>query len=137
MTKRYHKRHSKGGGFFDSIKQSFNNLSSSVQNSASSMWNKTKKATSSYQPSTYQPSAPTYQPSAPSYNSSYQPSTTSYGGSKRKRTRRRLKGGYKPSQSLNNIAADAAPVHGLQTARSHTWVGGKRRKKRTRTRRYK
>ena len=26
MTKRYHKRHSKGGGFFDSIKQSFNSL---------------------------------------------------------------------------------------------------------------
>ena len=121
MTKRYHKRHSKGGGFFDSIKQSFNNLSSSVQSSASSMWNKTKKATTSYQPSA---------------TTSYQPSATTYGGSRRKRTRRRLKGGYKPSHSINNIAATAAPIHGLQTARAHSWVGG-RRKKRTRIRHYK
>jgi hypothetical protein len=133
MPKRYHKRHSKGGGFFDSIQQSFNNLSNSVQNSASSMLNKTKKTDTTYQPSTYQPSA--YQPSASSYNSSYQPSMTSYGG--RRRTRKRMRGGYKPSHSLNNIAATASPVHGLETARAHNWVGGRRRRKRrTRTRRY-
>jgi hypothetical protein len=125
MTKRYHKRHSKGGGFFDSIKQSFNSLSSSVQNSASGMWNKTKKPTTSYQPTT------------PSYNTSYQgPSNQpSYGG---RRTRRRMKGGYRDSISMNGIAASASPVHGLQTARAHNWVGGRRRKRKTRrTRRYK
>jgi len=136
MTKRYHKRHSKGGGFFDTIKQSFNSLSSSVQNSASGIWNKTKKPTTSYQPTTTSYNT-SYQPPANSYNNSYQgPSNQpSYGG---RRTRRRMKGGYRDSISMNGIAASAAPVQGLQTARAHNWVGGRRRKRKTRrTRRYK
>jgi len=55
---------------------------------------------------------------------------------RRRRGSRRMRGGYKASHSLTNIAATAAPVHDLETARAHNLVGGRRKKRRTRTRRH-
>jgi len=201
MPKRHNKRRLRGGGFFEGLQQSFTNFGNSVTNGASSIMNNTKKTVSSYQPyqtTSYQPSTssmpsynpssssstpsmPSYDPSSSSSMSSYDPSSSSsmssmsYGGSKRRRgtrrmrggymdnisssnlaataakvggrrrTRRtrktrkgsrRMRGGYKASHSLTNIAATAAPVHGLETARAHNWVGGRRKKRRTRTRRH-
>lgn len=145
MPKKHTKRNFKGG-YLD-ISKSLTDLGTSIKNGASNMWSKTKnefsKLTSSNtQTNSYQPTPPPpYQPSSqPSYQpttSQYQP-TSSYGGSKRRksgrfRKSRRMKGGYKDSISLNNLASTAAPVHGLQTARAHNWVGG-RKKRRTKRR---
>jgi hypothetical protein len=154
MPKRHNKRRLRGGGFFEGLQQSFSNFGNSVKSGTSDMWNKTKKATSSLQPSStssYQPSSSmssSYQPSS-SMSSSYQPSSSmsssmsspmsssyqpssngSYGGSRR-RTKRRMRGGYRDNISLTNIASTGAPFSG-STARAHNWVGGRRRKRRTR-----
>ena len=142
MPKKHTKRNFKGG-YLD-ISKSLTDLGTSIKNGASNMWSKTKnefsKLTSSNtQANSYQPTNPQvnpYQPTSPQVNS-YQP-TSSYGGSKRRksgrfRKSRRMKGGYKDSISINNLASTAAPVHGLQTARAHNWVGG-RKKRRTRRR---
>lgn len=134
MPKRHNKRRLRGGGFFEGLQQSFSNFGNSIKSGTSDMWNKTKKATSSLQPS----SSSSYQPSS-SMSSSYQPSSNgSYGGSRRRRTKRRMRGGYRDNISLTNIASTGAPFSG-STARAHNWVGGRRRKrrtKRTRTRRH-
>ena len=197
MPKRHNKRRLRGGGFFEGLQQSFTNFGNSIKTGASSMMNNTKKTVSSYQPyqtTSYQPSTssipsynpssssstpsmPSYDPSSSSSMPSYDPSSSSsmssmsYGGSKRRReTRRmrggymdnisssnlaataakvggrrrtrktrkgsrRMRGGYKASHSLTNIAATAAPFSG-STARAHNWVGGRIKKRRTRTRRH-
>lgn len=145
MPKRHNKRRLRGGGFFEGLQQSFSNFGNSVKSGTSDMWNKTKKATSSLQPSStssYQPSSSmssSYQPSSSMsssmsspMSSSYQPSSNgSYGGSRRRRTKRRMRGGYRDNISLTNIASTGAPFSG-STARAHNWVGGRRRKRRTR-----
>ena len=139
MTKTHTKRKFKGGDL--DISKSLTDFGSSIKNSASNMWTKTKnqfsKLTSSNpQANSYQPTPPPpYQPTNPQANS-YQP-TSSYGGSKRRkstrfRKSRRMKGGYKDSISLNNLASTAAPFSGA-TARAHNWVGG-RKKRRTKRR---
>ena len=144
MPKRHNKRRLRGGGFFEGLQQSFSNFGNSVKSGTSDMWNKTKKATSSLQPSltsSYQPSSSMSSPMTSSYqpsssmsspmSSSYQPSSNgSYGGSRR-RTKRRMRGGYRDNISLTNIASTGAPFSG-STARAHNWVGGRRRKRRTR-----
>ena len=196
MPKRHHKRTLRGGFSFEDLKQSFTNFGNSIKTGASSMMNNTKKTVSSYQPSqttTYQPSTSSmssyepsnssmtsmssYEPSSTSSMPSYEPSSSSsmssmsYGGSKRRRgTRRmrggymdnisstnlaataakvggrrrtrktrkgskRMRGGYRDNISLNNLASRAAPFSG-PTARAHNWVGGRRKKRRTRTRRH-
>ena len=48
-----------------------------------------------------------------------------------RRTKRRMRGGYRDNISLTNIASTGAPFSGT-TARAHNWVGGRRRKRRTR-----
>lgn len=186
MPKRHNKRRLRGGGFFEGLQQSFTNFGNSVTNGASSMMNNTKKTVSSYQPSqttSYQPSTssmPSYDsssssstPSMPSYDPSPS-SSMSYGGSKRRRGTRRMRGGYMDNISSSNLAATAAKVGGRRrtrktrrtrkgskrmrggygdnmslsnlaataapfsgpTARAHNWVGGRRKKRRTRTRRH-
>ena len=61
------------------------------------------------------------------------------GGRRRTRKTRkgskRMRGGYRDNISLNNLASRAAPFSG-PTARAHNWVGGRRKKRRTRTRRH-
>lgn len=161
MPKRNNKRRLRGGGFFEGLQQSFTNFGNSVKSGTSDIWNKTKKATSSYQPSqttTYQPSTPSmpssYDPpsssstsSMPSYDppsssSTSSTSSMSYGGSRRRRTRKtakrrsrkmRMRGGYRDNISLTNLASNAGPFSG-STARVHNWVGGRRKKRRTRSR---
>lgn len=57
---------------------------------------------------------------------------------KTRRTRKgskRMRGGYGDNMSLSNLAATAAPFSG-PTARAHNWVGGRRKKRRSRTRRH-
>ena len=155
MPKRHNKRRLRGGGFFEGLQQSFSNFGNSVKSGTSDMWNKTKKATSSLQPSStssYQPSSSMSSPMSSPMSSSYQPSSSmsspmsspmsssyqpssngSYGGSRRRRrrTKRRMMGGYRDNISLTNIASTGAPFSG-STARAHNWVGGRRKKRRTR-----
>jgi hypothetical protein len=52
--------------------------------------------------------------------------TQSYGGKSKKR--RQMSGGYKSYTPTNGLAAHGASFSG-QTAKPHTWVGGKTRKR--------
>ena len=52
--------------------------------------------------------------------------TPSYGGKSKKR--RQMRGGYKSYTPTNGLAAHGASFSG-QTAKPHTWVGGKTRKR--------
>jgi len=62
-------------------------------------------------------------------SSSYIPST-SYGGKKRRKTRRKMRGGnYSDNMSSSNLASNASPFTG-KTAEPHNWVGGKTRRHR-------
>jgi hypothetical protein len=57
---------------------------------------------------------------------------TNYGG--KRRTKKKY-GGYKENTPTTGLASHASPVSGLQTAKPHTWVGGrtKRRHRHSRT----
>ena len=55
------------------------------------------------------------------------PPAQTYGG--RKRKSRRMRGGYSDNVSLTNLASRAAPFSG-ETARAHSYVGGRRTKRR-------
>ena len=112
----------KRGGF--DLFTSVQNLGTSISQQATNLWNKTKRATSDAYDTSYYPSSST------SYDS--------YVGGKRRRKslkkHRRPKtkrGGY---TSLTNIASTAAPFMGT-TAKPHNWVGGRRSRKRRRSRR--
>ena len=107
MTK-HHKKIS-GGGFWDSMKNSWSSLSQS----ASAAWNKTKKV-----------SYDTYNSMTGNPTTTYYPTT--YGG---KKTRRHRGGSsYVPNTLNNNMASNAAPFSG-KTAEPHHFVGGKHKKK--------
>lgn len=157
MPKKYHSRRRLKGGFLDSLGQTFSNWGNSISEGASTAWNKTKNATSSLISSTpstttsYAPStSSTYTPSSSSeyttpstaetstgsssYGSSYGGKRLRKGARKSKRTRKVKRGGYRDNVSLTNLASSAAPFAG-QTAKAHNWVGGKKRKTRTRGRR--
>jgi hypothetical protein len=53
--------------------------------------------------------------------------TSTYGG--RKSKSRRMRGGYSDNMSTTNLASSAAPYSG-ETARAHSYVGGRRTKRR-------
>jgi len=120
MPKRHNRRMK--GGFLDELKSL-----------GSSLWDKTKDATSSLfgsnetsQPS-YSSTQPT-QPTQPSYsNETEEPS---YGGRRsRKNCRKRnMRGGFKGFTPTTSLAAHSASFSG-QTAKPHTMVGGKTRKR--------
>jgi len=143
-------RRKKGGGFIDSLKQTFSDLGSKISQTANTAWNQTKRATgmtdsstSSSSTSPTSSSSMTYSTPSTSYSSS--PSTASlsssqsssssqsqpYGsyGGRRKRMKKtklshKMRGGqYKDNISLTNIASKAAPFSG-ETARPHNMVGG-------------
>lgn len=69
--------------------------------------------------------------STSSNNSSSLNFGTTNGG---KKTKRKY-GGYKSNTPTTGLASSASPVSGIQTAKPHTWVGGKtkRRHKHSRT----
>ena len=110
------------GGFLDSF-----------TSWGASLWNKTKNATASLTgenepPATYvQPSATSVQPPATSYQSSETTETPSsiYGGKSKKR---RMKGGLKGYTPTTGLASHGTSFSG-PTAKPHTMVGGKTRKR--------
>ena len=72
-------------------------------------------------------SAATPNPTPTPTPSTTENSTSTYGG--RKRKSRRMRGGYSDNVSLTNLASRAAPFSG-ETARAHSYVGGRRTKRR-------
>jgi hypothetical protein len=96
-------------------------------------WNSTKKATSdAYNSVTGAPlSQPSYVASATTAPTTA--ATGYFGGRKGKRTRR-MRGGYTDNTPLTGLAASAAPISGVASAKPHTIVGGKRSAKRRRHR---
>jgi len=52
------------------------------------------------------------------------------GTRKRGRTRKAYGGNFKANTNLSNIASNASPINGIQTAKPCSWVGGKKTKRR-------
>jgi hypothetical protein len=111
--RRKRNRSRKAGGIMDSL----NTWTSSISTGASDLWNKTKESTTGAT-SYLTGSTPTT-----TTTSSYTPSYTQ--GGRRRKSRRRMRGG--------NLAMNAAPVSGMQTAAPQVWVGGRRTRRRRRT----
>jgi hypothetical protein len=116
------RRHKRGGSVWDSM----TNLGSSMSNWGSSLMSSSKKTPSYSSSSLSLPSSSSssYQPS------SYSSSTTlnrSLGG--KRRSKRRMRGGFKDNTPLNNLAAKASPFSG-STAEPKNWVGGKTKRRR-------
>lgn len=105
----------------------------SIADSLTQAWYNTKKATSdAYNSVTGAPIGQTYYASS----TATAPTTSGtgyFGGRKGKRTRR-MRGGYSDNISLTGLAAKAAPISGIESAKPHTIVGGKRSAKRRRNR---
>jgi len=120
------RRQKKGGSVWDSMTNSMSNLGSSMSNWGSSLMS--AKKTPSYSSSSL--SLPSSSSSSSPYQSSPYSSSTilnrSSGG--KRRTKRRMRGGFKDNTPLNNLASYAAPFSG-STAEPKNWVGGKRRTK--------
>jgi hypothetical protein len=121
MPKRTRKR--MRGGFLESLSSAWQNISQST----SDLYEKSKQSASNMYSSATQPAASTQ-----TSTSSYMPATSStgsYGGKKR----RKMRGGtIRDNIALNNLAAHASPIDGIKSAHPHTWVGGKRTKRRHR-----
>jgi len=123
-----HRRHRKmTGGFLESLSAGLSNA-----------WNSTKKATTdAYSSATGSTTTSSYMPTTTTTTTT--PTTTSssgyMGGRKRKRTRR-MRGGYSDNTPLTGLAASAAPISGVESAKPHTIIGGKRRTKKRRSHRH-
>jgi hypothetical protein len=121
-------------GYGTPSSSSIGNTLGSVGNSLGQYWNKAKQSVSgalgSNTGSSAYPSTSNYSTNTPAYSSPV--TTTNYNAAPRlggRRSRRRKHGGYKSNISLTNLASNAAPFSG-QTARAHTLVGGKTRRRR-------
>ena len=112
---RRHKKN-RGGGFFDSVSDSFSGLFGSKKSTPSYNSYSSPTYSSSYSNPT---SSTSY--SNPSYSSSY------YGG-KRRRSRKHMRGGFTDNTPTTGLAAHAAPFSG-PTAQPHNWLGGKTRRR--------
>lgn len=139
--KHRHRRRTMKGGFLDNLSSTLSGWGSSISQGASSMWEKTKNATSSLTSSTPSTTSPNYSSTSsyntPSYTSA--PMTSSTYGGKRSRRRRHMRGGFKDNTPETGLAAHAAPISGVPTAKAHNWVGGRTRrhhKKGNKTRRH-
>jgi len=71
--------------------------------------------------------APTYTP-APMAPSEPVPPATGYGG-KRRRTQKKMRGGFSPNTPTTGLAFNASPISGIPSVKT-MWVGGKSRKRR-------
>jgi len=88
------------------------------------------KVTGSSSGSTYTSTAPsTYTPTTPSTYSSTPPAAPGYGG-KRRRTQKKMRGGFSPNTPTTGLAFTASPISGIASVKS-MWVGGKTRKRRS------
>jgi hypothetical protein len=88
-----------------------------------------------------QPAAPANQPAAPEMIGFGQQATTS--GGKRRKKRRRMRGGNGDQSNIGSVSvtpsmykygSDAAEVHDIQMAQPDTLVGGRRRRRGSRSR---
>lgn len=122
MPKRNRLRKTMKGGFLDELSNNISSMSDSLVSGVSNIWDKTKNAASSLTGSTS--SSSSYVPQTTSTNNLM--STSTYGG---RTKRRRMRGGYSPNSSTTGLATTAAPFSG-QTAKPHTWVGGKTKRRR-------
>lgn len=61
-------------------------------------------------------------------NTSSYGNTSGYGYGGRSR-RRRMKGGFKDNTPTTGLAAHAAPISGVSTAKAHNWVGGRTKRR--------
>ena len=114
------RRHRKmRGGFLDSLTQGLTDA-----------WNKTKSAASGAYSSVSAPGASTsYTPTSTSYT----PTTpASYGGRKRTRRHRKMRGGFSDNTPLTGLAASASPISDIKTAQPHNWVGGRTKRRHSR-----
>jgi hypothetical protein len=106
---------------WNSTKKNSQGLFSKLSESTSNMMNKAKSSLDTSKPSpvsSYSPS-PSPSPSPTTSTTSYTPSTSIQGG-------RKKRGG-------NSIAYDAAPVHHSNVAKPTYWIGGKSRRKRSKS----
>jgi len=70
------------------------------------------------------PTTPTPTPTSYTGNTA-----STYGGKRRKRKSCKMRGGYSDNISTTNLASSASPYSG-ETARAHSYVGGRRTKRR-------
>lgn len=121
MPRRHRHRHRKSmkGGFLDNVSSTLSGWGTSISQGASGLWQKTKSATSSLT-GTNSTTSYTTQTQASSTPSGIMGGTTSRG----RRTKRRLRGGYKDNSPTTGLASHAASFSG-KTAQPHTLVGGK------------
>lgn len=114
MSKRTRSR--RAGGIMDSFSQ----WGTSLSTGATDLWNKTKQSASTGYGS-LTGSAPT----TPDVTSSYISPTSTQGGRRKRRTKRRMRGGM-----------NAAPISGIHTVQPQVWVGGRRTRRRRKSRRH-
>lgn len=132
MPRKTSRKYKKGGSIWDSMTNSMSNLGSSMSNWTSGLMSSKKTSYSSPSSSSY--SSPSSY-SSQSYSSSPYSSTSSGG---KRRTKRRMRGGFKDNTLMNNLATHAAPFSG-STAEPKNWVGGRtkrRRHRRSKSRRH-
>lgn len=123
MPRKTSRKYKKGGSIWDSMTNSMSNLGSSMGNWGSSLM-------SSKKPSYSSPSSSSY--SSQSYSSSPYSSTSSTSSGGKRRTKRRMRGGFKDNTPMNNLATYAAPFSG-STAEPKNWVGGRTKRRRHRS----
>ena len=121
------RRHRKmRGGFLDSLTQGLSDAWNKTKNAASGAYNSASSSSSSYTPSTPAYSAPT------TPVSTYVPPTNSYGGRKRTKKHRKMRGGFTDNTPTTGLAASASPISDIKTAQPHNWVGGRTKRRRSR-----
>jgi hypothetical protein len=98
------------------IGEMWGSLTSAVSGAYESAKNKVTGSTyTSTAPSTYTPA-----PMAPA--------ATGYGG-KRRRTQKKMRGGFSPNTPTTGLAFNASPISGIATVKT-MWVGGKTKRRR-------
>jgi hypothetical protein len=116
------------GGFLEGLSNSLSSGLSSLSNKAASLGDSIKNTTTSMTNKLKSSMSSTSTPS-----SSYSAPPRSYGGKKR----RSMRGGnFTDNTPTTGLAFHAAPFSG-ETARPNTWVGGKTKKRRRKSKRSK
>lgn len=149
MPRRHRSRRRIGGGVWDDISNWGSSLWQKTKAATYGLTGSTYSPSSSYasqsnyspsssyasQQSNYSPSSgystPSsgYSTSQSGYDTYQQPMTSyTYGGRRSRKNTRRMKGGFKDNTVMTGLAADAAPFSGV-TAKPHTLVGGKTRRR--------
>jgi len=105
------------------IGEMWGSLTSAVSGAYESAKNKVTGSSSgstytSTAPSTYTPPPATMTPAAPGY------------GGKRRRTQKKMRGGFSPNTPTTGLAFNASPISGIASVKT-LWVGGKTRKRRS------